>query len=164
MDSANESTVNTTEFEQSITVAAEADGIFDFISDVKNVPQYLPTVKNAQPQQGERIRTQGQVGDRSYDSDGHFRVDKQARRIEWGSDGENDYSGWLEVQGSGGSQSQVKVHIHYAPKPETLQRMVENSPNHSFESVMNEGISKTLESIKRICEGSGGKEEIEANK
>ena len=93
MHSANESTVNTTEFEQSITIAATADGIFDFISDIRNVPQYLPTVKNAQPQQGERIRTQGQVGDRSYDSDGHFRVDKQARRLEWGSDGENNYNG-----------------------------------------------------------------------
>ncbi len=164
MTSANENTVTTTEFEQSITVAASADGIFDFISDVKNVPQYLPTVKNAQPQQGERIRTQGQAGDRSYDSDGHFRVDKQAHRLEWGSDGENDYSGWLEVQGNVGSQSQVKVHIHYAPKPEIVQRMVEHSPDHSFESAMYEGISKTLESIKRICEGKGGKEEIEANK
>ena len=163
MNSGND-TAKTTEFERSITVSAGADSIFEFISDVKNVPQYLPTVKNAQPQQGERIRTQGQAGDRSYDSDGHFRVDKQSRRLEWGSDGENDYSGWLEVQGSGGSQSEVKVHIHYAPKPEVLQHMVERSPDHSFESAMNEGISKTLESIKRICEGKGGKEEIEANK
>lgn len=164
MTSTNENTASSTEFEQSTTVAAPADSIFDFISDVRNVPQYLPTVKSAQPQQGERIRTQGQAGDRSYDSDGHFRVDKQARRLEWGSDGENDYRGWLEVHGKGDSQSQVKVHIHYSPKPETLQRMVERSPNHSFESVMNEGISKTLESIKQICEGKGGKQEIEANK
>ena len=163
MNSPNSDTASTTEFEQSITVAAPADGIFDFVSDVKNVPQYLPTVKNAQPQQGERIRTQGQVGERSYDSDGHFRVDKQTRRIEWGSDGENDYNGWLQVQG-GGSQSQVTVHIHFAPKPEIVQHMVERSPEHSFESAINEGISKTLESIKRICEGKGGKEEIEANK
>ena len=163
MDSAKSTNVNTTEFEQSIDVQASADSVFDFISDVKNVPQYLPTVKNAQPQQGERIRTQGQVGDRTYDSDGHFRVDKQARRIEWGSDGENDYRGWMSVQGSGDS-SQVKVHIHYSPKPEVLQRMQERSQGNSFESAMNEGISKTLESIKNICEGKGGKKEIEANK
>lgn len=164
MDSANKSTVTTTEFEQSITVDAAADSIFNFISDVKNVPQYLPTVKAAQPQQGERIRTQGQTGDRSYDSDGHFRVDKQALRLEWGSDGENDYNGWLEVQAQGETQSQVMAHIHYSPKPEVMQHMVERSPDHSFESAMNEGISKTLESIKRICEGKGGKEEIAANK
>jgi len=164
MTSTGTNSVKTTEFEQSITVAAPADAIFDFISDVRNVPQYLPTVKNAQPQEGERIRTQGQAGEREYDSDGHFRADEQARRLEWGSDGENDYSGWLEVHSEGAERSQVKVHIHYSPRPETLQRMVEHSPSHSFESVMDEGISKTLESIKQICEGKGGKEEIEANK
>lgn len=153
---------NKTDFEQSITVDAPADGIFDFVSDVQNVPQYLPTVKNAQPQQGERIRTQGQVGERSYDADGHFRVDKAGRRLEWGSDGENDYSGWLEVQGDE-SQAQVKVHIHFAPKPERVRAMAERSGG-SFESAMDEGITKTLESIKRLCEGRGGKEEIEANK
>lgn len=157
-------TVKTTDFEQSTTVTAPADDIFDFISDIRNVPQYLPTVKNAQPQEGERIRTQGQAGDRTYDSDGHFRIDKQSRRIEWGSDGENDYRGWLEVQSEEESRSLVKVYIHYAPKPEVLQHMIERSPDHSFESTMNEGISKTLESIKRICEGKGGKEEIDANK
>ncbi|MBD2100144.1 SRPBCC family protein [Leptolyngbya sp. FACHB-261] len=163
MHSTNESADTKTEFEQSITVNAAADSIFAFISDVKNVPQYLPTIKNAQPQEGERIRTQGQVGDHSYDSDGHFRVDQQARRLQWGSDGENDYNGWLEVQGNGGPQSEVKVHIHYAPRPEMAQKMAERSPGHSFEAAMHEGISKTLESIKRICEGKGGKEEIAAN-
>lgn len=163
MTSAKE-TVKTTEFEQSITVAAPANRIFDFLSDVRNVPQYLPTVRSAQPQQGERIRTQGQSGDHSYDSDGHFRVDQSAHRLEWGSDGENDYGGWMKVQGNGDSQSEVTVHIHFAPQPEMAQKMAERSPGHSFESAMNEGIAKTLESIKRICEGRGGKEEIEANK
>jgi uncharacterized membrane protein len=161
MTSTSGSTPNT-EFEQSIQVNAPVEGIFNFLADIKNVPQYLPTVKNAQPQEGERIRTQGQAGDRSYDSDGHFRIDKQAHRLEWGSDGENDYRGWMEVQEQG-SRSQVTVHIHYAPKPEVAQHMAEQAPEGSFESAMNEGISKTLASIKRICEGQGGKQEIEAN-
>ncbi|MCY7273669.1 MAG: SRPBCC family protein [Phormidesmis sp. CAN_BIN44] len=157
------STVKTTDFEQSTIVNAPAQGIFDFIADVRNVPQYLPTVKSAQHQEGERIRAQGQAGDRSYDSDGHFRLDRQARRIEWGSDGENDYRSWMQVQDQDESQSQVTVAIHYAPRPEVAQHMAQQSPEHSFESAMNEGIAKTLASIKRICEGQGGKVEIEAN-
>jgi uncharacterized membrane protein len=161
MTSANES-VQTTEFEQSVTVAAPADRIFAYLSDVRNVPEYLPTVRSAQPQQGDRIRTQGQSGEHSYDADGHFRADQEARRLEWGSDGENDYGGWMTVEGNG-SQSQVTVHIHFAPAPEMAQRMAEQSSGHSFEAVMGEGIDKTLESIKRICEGQGGKQEIEAN-
>lgn len=162
MTAESENSVKTTDFEQSTIVNADADAIFEFLSDVRNVPQYLPTVKNAEPQQGDRIRTQGQAGDHPYDSDGHFRVDQQARRLEWGSDGENDYRGWMEVQ-SQGAQSQVKVHIHFAPPAQMAQKMAERSPDHSFESAMNEGIGKTLESIKRICEGTGGKQEIEAN-
>lgn len=45
MTSTGTNSAKTTEFEQSITVDAPADDIFDFISDVKDVPQYLPTVK-----------------------------------------------------------------------------------------------------------------------
>ncbi len=164
MVSVNQPTSGTTDFEQSITVAAPADQIFAFLADVRNVPQYLPTVRDAQPQQGERIRTQGQVGDRTYDADGHFRVDQQSHRLEWGSDGENDYSGWMQVEGNGDSQSQVTVHIHYAPSPEVAQRMAERSPEHSFESAMREGITRTLESIQRLCEGTGSKQEIAANR
>ncbi len=152
----------TTDFEQSTTVNAPADRIFEYLSDVRNVPQYLPTVTHAEPQSEGRIRTQGHAGDREYDSDGHFHVDQQRKRLEWGSDGENEYGGWMEVSGTG-DQSEVKVHIHYAPPAEMKQRMEEQSPQHSFESAMNEGIGKTLESIKRICEGTGGKQEISPN-
>lgn len=163
MDSVNESTATKTDFEQSITVNAPAEGIFAYVSNVQNVPEYLPTIKSAQPQQGERIRTQGQVGEKTYDADGHFRVNRESRRLEWGSDGENEYGGRLEVREQGDSQSEVSVYIHYNPRPETLQRMIEKSPDHSFEGAMNEGIQKTLESIKRICEGTGGKQEISPN-
>lgn len=152
----------TTDFEQSITVNAPADRIFTFLSDVRNVPQYLPTVTNAEPQSDERIRTQGHAGEHEYDADGHFRIDRQRNRLEWGSDGENEYGGWMEVNGNGNT-SEVKVHIHYAPRSETKQRMEEQSPQHSFESAMNEGIGKTLQSIKQICEGTGGKQEISPN-
>lgn len=163
MTSAQERPVQTSDFEQSISVNAPADSIFEYLADVRNVPEYLPTVKSAQPQSGERIRTQGQAGERTYDADGHFRVDHDRHRLEWGSDGENDYNGWLEVQGQGDSQSQVRVHVHYSPRPEIKQKMEEQSQGHSFESAMNEGVQKTLESIKRICEGTGGKQEISPN-
>ena len=154
---------NATDFESSIEVNANADRIFEFLSDVRNVPQYLPTVTNAEPQPGERIHTQGKVGEHTYDSDGHFRIDRDRRRLEWGSDGENDYGGSMEVTEKGSDKAAVKVQIHYAPQPETRQRMEQQSPQHSFESAMNEGINKSLESIKRICEGTGGKQEISPN-
>lgn len=163
MTAAQPRAVQTTDFEQSIRVAAPVDDVFTYLADVRNVPQYLPTVKHAEPQQGDRIHTQGQVGEHSYDSDGHFRIDHQNHRIEWGSDGENDYRGRMEVQGDGDSECTVRVYLHYAPPAEMAQRMAEQSPGHSFEAAMNEGIGKTLESIRRNCEGEGGKVEISPN-
>jgi ribosome-associated toxin RatA of RatAB toxin-antitoxin module len=49
MTSAQEKTVNPTDLEQSTMVVPNADSIFEFLADVRNVPQYLPTVKNAEP-------------------------------------------------------------------------------------------------------------------
>ncbi|MBW4442587.1 MAG: SRPBCC family protein [Plectolyngbya sp. WJT66-NPBG17] len=54
MTSAQQS-VQTTDFEQSITMNSSADRIFEYLSDVRNVPQYLPTVTNAEPHLGERF-------------------------------------------------------------------------------------------------------------
>lgn len=125
----------TTDFEQSISVNASADRIFEYLSDVRNVPEYLPTVKKADRQADDRIHTQGQVGEHTYDADGHFNIDRQRQKIEWGSDGENEYGGWMEVNDSGNNQAEVKVHIHYAPKPETKQRMEQQSPQHSFSTL-----------------------------
>jgi uncharacterized membrane protein len=98
--SAQQRPVQTTDFEQAIAVNAPADRIFEYLSDVRNVPEYLPTVTHAEPQSGERIRTQGHAGEHEYDSDGHFHLDRQLNRIEWGSDGESEYGGWLQVKGS----------------------------------------------------------------
>lgn len=42
MTSAQQRPVQTTDFEQSITVNAPADRIFEYLSDVRNVPEYLP--------------------------------------------------------------------------------------------------------------------------
>ena len=68
------------------------------------------------PQEGERVRVQGEVAGQSYDSDGFFKVDKDQRRMEWGSDGENNYQGWLEVQPDGDDASLVIVHLWFEPR------------------------------------------------
>lgn len=38
------------EYEQSMAMAASPEAIFDFVSDIENLPKYLPTTKSAQPQ------------------------------------------------------------------------------------------------------------------
>lgn len=147
------------EYEQSLTVAASPDHVFDFVSDIQNLPRYLPTTHHAQAQDGERVRVQGEAGGRPYDSDGYFRVDRTEHRMEWGSDGENAYSGWLEVDGDEES-SIVTVHLSFAPRPELARRM--DAQTGDRDTTIQEGLEAALQSIRNLCEGRGSKVEPRA--
>lgn len=143
------------EYQQSISVQTSPDVVFNFVSDVKNLPKYLPTVHRAEPQPGERVRVQGQAHDRPYDSDGHFKVNQTDRRLEWGSDGEHAYSGWLQIDEEGRSSARVTVHLTFEPDPRTNERLKEGTGDR--DRTIREGIEKALESIRNFCEKSGGK-------
>jgi uncharacterized membrane protein len=100
------------EFEESMTIDAPADRVFDFVSNVQNLPKYLPTTRNAQSQPGDRVRVQGRAEGHDYDSDGYLRKDREHFRLEWGAD-ERYYKGRLEVQPRGAQSSEVRVHLSF---------------------------------------------------
>ena len=145
------------EYERSITINATRKQIEDFVSDFNNLPKYVPTTKSAQPQQGDRVRVQGEAPNgHKYDADGYFRVNEGKNRLEWGSDGENEYAGWLEFKGSNtDAPSEVTVHLTLTPPPQVGKEMskMAGSPDNAI----NDGIEKSLQSIKNLLEGKGGK-------
>ncbi len=152
------------EFEHSTTIDASPDDVYAFMSKVENLPKYLPTTHSAQPQQGDRVRVQGEAQGHEYDADGFFRTDKDAHRIEWGAD-EQYYSGWLEVTGQG-ENSTMTVHLSFSGGPpagegDAPSDESNNAPNRDE---IQEGLVKSLESIKNFVEEgrSGGKEEPSA--
>ena len=100
------------EYERSRHVDAAPDEVFAFVSDPANMAAFVPTMEEADAEDG-RVHVHGEVHDRPYDDDGWFRVDVSRRRLEWGSD-ERDYSGWLSVAGDNGG-TQVVAHISAAP-------------------------------------------------
>jgi len=59
------------EYEQTAIIQCRAQQVFDFVSTIDNLPRYLPTVTNAMPQDGERVRVQGEAAGHRYDSDGY---------------------------------------------------------------------------------------------
>jgi len=145
------------EFEKSKTVNADPDQLFEYVSDLNHLPQYLPTLRRAERVGGDRIRVEGQAAGKPYEETGFFRADRQRRRMEWGSDGESGYSGWLEVNEAGGGSSEVRVHLSFDPRDHALKEMDRRAGDH--ERAVNEGIEHTLQSIKNQCEGRGGKVE-----
>ncbi len=103
------------EYTDRIDVAASADAVFAFVSDIENLPKYLPTVHHAHPQGNERVEVEGEANGHPYNSDGWFKVDQAARTMTWGSDGENDYSGKMKVTGDGSrAQVECSLQVHAA--------------------------------------------------
>ena len=145
------------EFEESIHVEAPAEAVFDFVSDVQNLPHYLPTVRRAAPQPGERVEVEGVVGGRHYLSDGDFRVDHGKRCMQWGSDGENQYRGWMMVGGRNGS-SEVRVHLSFTPRPDQAAEFEAQTGDR--DRTIREGMRQALDAIKRICEEEQGRTEL----
>ena len=149
------------DFNSSISVNASQQDVFAFVSDVANLPKYLPTVKNAHALDGERISVQGRAGDDTYNQDGFFRT-MNNNRLEWGSDGDKDYHGSMDIAGEG-EMSTVTVQLHLNPPPQKAGQIEENS-GEDWESQMQEGTERCLQSIKNHLEGKGGKDEIPESK
>lgn len=143
------------EYEERLSMRASPDQVFDFVADVRNLPRYLPTTKDAQAQGEERVRVQGEAQGHRYDSDGYLRRNADANRLEWGAD-EGYYSGWLQARPDGDG-SEVTVHISLRGHPPGADQSDAPAPEQ-----VQEGLRKGLESIRNQVEGRGGKEEPSA--
>ena len=153
------------EYEQTQTIDASADEAFAWLSEVSNLPKYLPPVVDISIEgpavgdnPGQRVRATLEYsgGGGTFDAEGYLAVDEGRRRIEWGAEVERDYSGWLEVADGTDGESQVTVHLNFG------ERSVEPSVREQTpegRDTLAEGISATLESIRRQIEEGSGKVE-----
>jgi len=122
-------------YERTISMEVEPDAVFGFISDPNNMPQYAPTVRKAEPLDDGRIRVEGSVNGHDYKAEGFFRVDAAQRRIDWGSEGDHHYHGWL------------KVH-----RGDVTPELSEVTMELTFHSGRPEGGEKILEEMERSLE------------
>lgn len=150
------------EYEQTQAIGVSPGEAFAWLSDVGNLPDYLPPVTQASivgPSEGgnpgQKVRTTLQYpgGEGSFDAEGYLAVHEDERRMEWGAEAGRDYSGWLEVAADG-EGSAVTVHLSFGERS-VEPEMREETPEG--EDPLAEGISATLESIRRQLEEGSGK-------
>lgn len=100
------------DFEKSGTVHAPAQQLFDYLSDVRNLPRYFARMISAEPAPGDAVHVEAIVpGGQHQEGEAWFKVDDAARRLRWGSEGENDYHGELQVEGDD-TTSTVTISLH----------------------------------------------------
>ena len=104
-------------YEQSIAVAVPPSRLYAYLSDVDNLPEYMPRVTQAHAvDDGEAVDVTAKIepeGEEPQTVHGEawLRVREEGRSLEWGSQGPNDYHGELEVDAADdGSTLTVRLH------------------------------------------------------
>ena len=83
------------DYEQTASVDAEPDDLFDYVADVNNMPEYLPILNEADAT-GEQVVVEADIHGATLRAQGWLHVDALERRMEWGAQ-DGPYHGWLQV-------------------------------------------------------------------
>lgn len=127
------------DFRATTTVDATEDAVFDFLSQVQNLPRYFARMTSARPGDGDEVHTTAVLPDGSeVEGDAWFRVDEDAHSIAWGSEGPHDYHGSVEV-GDAPDGSAVQVRLH-------TTRVAEGDPEIQAD------LDATLATVKQLVE------------
>jgi hypothetical protein len=114
-------------------VAAAPDAVFAAISDVRNLPRFVPQITAARPTDGgDRVEIDARYEGREQHGEASFHADPAERRIEWSSAG--GYRGWMSV----------------APDGEGSRLTLFLETRHSSES--DHDIAATLDAIRMLVE------------
>lgn len=147
-------------YEQAQTIHATADDVFAFVSDVDNLPKFMPTTKRAELT-GEsfdgapELHVEGSAQGHEYAQDGFLRTfpDRTPKRMEWGAQQEDRYSGFLTVDDDGDT-SRVTIHLEFGPNSLAPEAPQQEAPGDR--DPMEASLSKSLLSIQNLVEGRGG--------
>jgi carbon monoxide dehydrogenase subunit G len=80
-------------------VAAEPDAVYAAISNVSNLPTFVPQLTGAREAGPGRIEVDARYEGHEQHGEASFQTDDGARRIEWG--GPSGYHGWMQVDADG---------------------------------------------------------------
>ncbi|OLR94051.1 SRPBCC family protein [Actinokineospora bangkokensis] len=129
-------------YTRSITLKAGADRVFNYLSDVGNLPEYFDRLDSARPVGGQAnpdaVQVSADVNGKEVAGEAWFRVDRTANRVEWGSEDDSDYRGRLDVT---------------AQQDRSLVRLELTTPHGGDE--VEQGLDATLDHVRRILETDG---------
>ena len=80
-------------------VAAPADAVYAAISDLSNLPRFVPQMTAVRPAAGDRVEVDARYDGHTQHGEASFRTDDAERRIEWGAP--SGYRGWMKVDPDG---------------------------------------------------------------
>ena len=116
--------------------------MFAYLSTVANLPRFFSRMTSAEAGDGDEVHTTARLPDgQKVRGDAWFRVDRGARRIEWGSEGASASRGRLEIRVQSDTVW-VDVHVH-------TTRVQDGDP------IVQHGVDDTVATIKKLVEEAG---------
>jgi hypothetical protein len=128
------------DYSGSTKVEAPAGRLFGYLSDIGNLPRYFTAMTSAERAGHDSVRVVADVNGVTREAEAWFRVDRERRHLEWGSEGPDSYHGYLDVAGDGATAS-VTVFLH---------------TERGDSGDIDRGIAGTLAHIKRLAEAGRG--------
>lgn len=132
------------DFSKTIEVEAPRQAVMKYVSDVQNMPSYLPTVKDASMEDSETVHMEMKIDGKDMADSGYFRKSADDR-LEWGSE-DHDYHGEMVFSGSE-NLTTLTLKLHINPPPDLDKKMEEHSGG-DWESRIDQGIDQALQAIK----------------
>ncbi|MEV4314883.1 SRPBCC family protein [Actinocrispum sp. NPDC049592] len=133
------------DYDDTITVQVPPQQLFAYLSDVRNLPHYLPRLTEATPQGGDKVDVTAHIdpeGQPAHDvhSEAWMRVVKDEQTLEWGAPGPGDYHGRLEIApGEHRGESTLTVYLH---------------TDHVEGDQIRQGLAETLRGIRDTVENT----------
>jgi hypothetical protein len=124
------------DYKQSLDVSAPAAQLFGYLSDVRHLPRYFTAMTRAEPAGRDTVEVEAEVNGTRREGEAWFHVDRERQHLEWGSEGPDNYHGYLDVSGNG-TASTVTVALH--------------TERHDSGDI-DRGIASTLAAVKRLVE------------
>jgi len=126
------------DYEAAITVKADVDVVFSYLSDVQNLPEYFERMTSARSGEGETLIVTANVHGHQEHGEAWFNVDDEAKVLTWGSEGPNNYQGRLRVEAhQAGDASTVSVAL-------TTERVATDE--------IQQGLEQTLSNVQRLLQ------------
>jgi uncharacterized membrane protein len=80
-------------------VAAPPDAVYAAISDVSNLPRFVPQMTAVRPSDGDRVEVDARYEGREQHGEASFSADDAQHKIEWSA--ASGYRGWMTVEPDG---------------------------------------------------------------
>lgn len=134
------------DYDNTITVDVPPARLFDYLADVRHLPDYMPRLTSAEPKGGDKVEVTAHLEDKDTPDHGGQDVEgeawvhvlEQGKTLEWGAAGPHDYHG--------------KLHVSPGDNPDTATLSVELHTERAEGAQVDEGLQETLRGIKSAVE------------